>query len=72
MRADQDRSARTRELPLASRFDSSLDSSLAHGETVGFGPAEHDEHLAPEFVSQLVDVSQELADVIASANADVE
>ncbi len=31
-----------------------------------------DECPAPEFVSQLVDVSQELADVIASANLDLE
>lgn len=60
MRADRDRSMRARELPRASTFAST------------FALAEGDECPAPEFVSQLVDVSQELADVIASANADVE
>lgn len=56
MQADRDRSARTRELPLASPFEL----------------PESDEWPAREFVSKLVDVSQELADVIASANAELE
>jgi hypothetical protein len=60
MRADRDRSMRAREPARASAFSSA------------FALVEGDEWPAPEFVSQLVDVSQELADVIASANADVE